>query len=214
MPAEPGANILPGPGAQDAVTVAMTHSTKQRLIDAGLRMLLEHGYNSLGIQALLTATKTPKGSFYHHFKDKEDFALKVIDAYITEVHAGLDACLQDQALPPLGRVRHFFELTQQKYKEDGYMGCLMGGLGQELSGASEVFRRKIEWCFSSIAGRVATCLDEARQRGEIPVNSDVQQMADLLVDGWEGAALRSRLRRNPASLNAMLDFYIRSVVAG
>ena len=214
MPAEPGTNILLGPGANDAETVAMTHSTKQRLIDAGLRMLLQHGYNSLGIQALLTETKTPKGSFYHHFKDKEDFALKVIDAYIAEVHAGLDACLQDQTRPPLARVRRFFELTQQKYKEDGYMGCLMGGLGQELSGASEVFRRKIEWCFSSIAERMAACLDEARQRGEIPTDSDVQQMADLLVDGWEGAALRSRLRRNPASLNAMLDFYIRSVVAG
>ena len=214
MPAKPGANILPGPGAQDVETVAMMHSTKQRLIDAGLRMLLEHGYNSLGIQALLTATKTPKGSFYHHFKDKEDFALKVIDVYIAEVHASLDACLQDQERPPLARVRHFFELTQQKYKEDGYMGCLMGGLGQELSGASEVFRRKIEWCFSSIAERVAACLDEARQRGEIPAGCDVQQMADLLVDGWEGATLRSRLRRNPTSLNAMLDFYIRSVVAG
>jgi len=214
LPVKRGANILPGAGAQDVETVAMMHSTKQRLIDAGLRMLLEHGYNSLGIQALLTATKTPKGSFYHHFKDKEDFALKVIDAYIAEVHAGLDACLQDQERPPLARVRHFFELTQQKYKEDGYMGCLMGGLGQELSGASEVFRRKIEWCFSSIAERVAACLDEARQRGEIPAGCDVQQMADLLVDGWEGAALRSRLRRNPTSLNAMLDFYIRSVVAG
>jgi TetR/AcrR family transcriptional repressor of nem operon len=192
----------------------MMHSTKQRLIDAGLRMLLEQGYNSLGIQALLTATGTPKGSFYHHFKDKEDFALKVIDAYISEVHAGLDGCLQDHEQPPLARVRRFFELTQQKYQEDGYMGCLMGGLGQELSGVSEVFRRKIEWCFSSIAERVATCLDEARQRGEIPIGCDVRQMADLLVDCWEGAALRSRLRRNPASLNAMLDFYIRSVVAG
>ncbi len=94
------------------------------------------------------------------------------------------------------------------------MGCLMGGLGQELSGVSEVFRRKIEWCFSSIAERVATCLDEARQRGEIPTGCDVRQMAELLVDCWEGAALRSRLRRNPASLNAMLDFYIRSVAAG
>ena len=73
----------------------MTHSTKQRLIDAGLRMLLEQGYNNLGIQALLTATETPKGSFYHHFKDKEDFALQVIDAYIAKVQAGLDACLLD-----------------------------------------------------------------------------------------------------------------------
>jgi TetR/AcrR family transcriptional repressor of nem operon len=36
-------------------------------------------------------------------------------------------------------------------------------------------------------------------------------MADLLVNCWEGAALRSRLRRNPASLTAMLDFYIDSI---
>ena len=189
----------------------MMHSTKQRLIDAGLRMLLEQGYNNLGIQSLLTATKTPKGSFYHHFKDKEDFALKVIDAYITEVHAGLDACLQDRDRPPLARIRHFFALTQQKYQADGYMGCLMGGLGQELSGVSEVFRGKIEWCFTSIAERMASCLEEAQHTGEIPADCDVRKMAELLVDCWEGAALRSRLRRNPASLNAMLDFYIRSV---
>ena len=187
------------------------HSTKQRLIDAGLRMLLEQGYNSLGIQALLDATDTPKGSFYHHFKDKEDFALQVIDAYMVSVHAGLDACLLDQTLPPLARIRRFFETTRQAYEAEGYLGCLMGGLGQELSGASEVFRSKIDWCLSSIAERMAKCLEEARQKGDIPAAYDVQNMADLLVDCWEGAALRSRLRRNPASLNAMLDFYIGSI---
>lgn len=192
----------------------MTHSTKQRLIDMGLSMLLKQGYNNLGIQALLTATGTPKGSFYHHFADKEDFALEVIDAYIAQVHAGLDACLQDKELPPLARVRRFFEQTQQSYQKDGYMGCLLGGLGQELSGVSEVFRHKIEWCFSAIADALAICLEEARQRGEISTACDVRQMANLLVDCWEGAALRSRLRRNPESLNAMLDFYIRSVATG
>lgn len=191
----------------------MTHSTKQRLIDAGLRMLLEHGYNDLGIQALLSETKTPKGSFYHHFKDKEDFALQVIDAYMAQVHAGLDECLGDRKLPPLARVRRFFEQTQKSYREDGYMGCLLGGLGQELSGISEVFRRKIEGCFATIADRIAACLKEARDRGEIPANANIRQMANLIVDCWEGAALRSRLRRNPDSLKAMLDFCIRSVAA-
>jgi TetR/AcrR family transcriptional regulator, transcriptional repressor for nem operon len=192
--------------------MAMRHSTKQRLIDAGLKMLLEQGYNSLGIQAVLDATDTPKGSFYHHFKDKEDFALTVIDAYIADVHAVLDDCVRDRRHAPLARVRRFFELTQQKYEKDGYLGCLMGGLGQELSGVSEVFRAKIEWCFSSIAERLAICLDEAKQHGDLPASCDIGQMSNLLVDCWEGAALRSRLRRNPASLNAMLDFYISSVV--
>jgi TetR/AcrR family transcriptional repressor of nem operon len=187
------------------------HSTKRRLIDAGLRMLLEQGYNSLGIQAVLDATNTPKGSFYHHFKDKEDFALKVIDTYIADVHSVLDGCVQDSERQPLDRIRHFFELVQQGYRRDGYMGCLMGGLGQELSGVSEVFRQKIEWCFSSIAERLATCLEDAQQHGDIARECNARLMADLLVDCWEGAALRSRLRRNPGSLNAMLDFYLGSL---
>jgi TetR/AcrR family transcriptional repressor of nem operon len=191
----------------------MTHATKQRLIDAGLRMLLQHGYNDLGIQALLDATNTPKGSFYHHFEDKEDFALQVVDAYMTEVHAGLDFCLKDETLPPLARVRRFFELTQQKYEQEGYMGCLLGGLGQELSGVSEAFRRKVEQCFSIIAERIAGCLEEARRRGDVPTACDVRHMSDILVNCWEGAALRSRLRRSPECLTAMLDFYILSLSA-
>ena len=150
----------------------MTHSTKQRLLDVGMAMLLEHGYHDLGIQALLKATSTPKGSFYHHFKDKEDFALQVIDQYMGNVHAGLDESLGDESRPPLDRVRSFFDLTRQSYRREGYMGCLLGGLGQELSGVSELFRQKIDGCFSEIGRRIASCLEEARQRGDIPADSN------------------------------------------
>ena len=113
------------------------------------------------------------------------------------MHAGLDACLGDAARPPLERVRRFFEMTEQSYQKEGYMGCLLGGLGQELSGVSEVFRRKIEGCFADIAARLAVCLEEARKRGDLPPDADPRRLASLLVDCWEGAALRSRLRRAP-----------------
>jgi TetR/AcrR family transcriptional regulator, transcriptional repressor for nem operon len=193
--------------------VPEAHPTKQRLLDAGLAMLLQHGYNDLGIQALLAATRTPKGSFYHHFRDKEDFALQVIDEYMRGVHAALDACLGDRRCRPLTRVRRFFEKTQEHYRTEGYMGCLLGGLGQELSGVSEVFRRRIDQCFSEIAERIAACLEEARLRGDLPPAANARQLAGLLVDCWEGAALRSRLQRDAAPLDTMLDFYFRSAGA-
>lgn len=185
----------------------MVHSTKSRLLEAGLTMLLERGYNDLGIQALLDATDIPRGSFYHHFRGKEDFALQVVDRYMEEVHAGLDACLGDRSRPPLDRVRSFFEQTREKYREEGYLGCLLGGLGQELSGVSERFRAKIHTCFVAIAERIAVCLEEARAEGHLPPDADCRGMADVLIDCWEGAALRSRLRRDPTPLGVMLDFY-------
>jgi TetR/AcrR family transcriptional repressor of nem operon len=175
-----------------------------------LALLLEHGYNDLGVQTLLTATGTPKGSFYHHFKDKEDFALQVIDQYMREVHAALDDCLGDNERAPLERLRRFFELTQEQYRTEGYLGCLLGGLGQELSGVSEVFRHKIDGCLTEMADRMAVCLEEAKRRGDLPAAADARLMASLLCDCWEGAALRSRMQRDPAPLNAMLDFYFRS----
>jgi TetR/AcrR family transcriptional repressor of nem operon len=190
------------------------HATKQRLLDAGMSMLLEHGYNDLGILALLEATGTPKGSFYHHFKGKEDFALQVVDQYLGDVDQALAACLDQPGTPPLERLRSFFETTRERYRAEGYMGCLLGGLGQELSGVSELFRRKIEACFAALAERFARCLDEAQRQGEIPGDAEPRQLASLLVDCWEGAALRSRLRRDPAPLDAMLDFYFGAVPAG
>lgn len=185
----------------------MATETKRELLQQGMTMLLERGYNDLGIAALLEATGIPKGSFYHHFKSKEDFGLQAIDFYMQEVHAGLDQTLGDATVPPLTRVRAFFELSAEKYRTEGYLGCLLGGLGQELSGVSEAFRRKVEWCFSEIARRIAGCLDDAVRQGDLPSNTDTRAMAELLVNCWEGAALRTRLRRDPAPLRDMLDFY-------
>ena len=184
----------------------MATTTRERLLEAGLSLLLQHGYHDLGIQALLKQTNTPKGSFYHYFSSKEDFAMQVIDRYMVEVHLGLDASLGDLALTPLGRARRFFELSREKYRRDGYMGCMLGGLGQELSGVNATFASRIEACFSEISGRIADCLEEARRRGEVPGEADPLELANLLLNCWEGAALRSRLLRDPAPLDRMLDF--------
>ena len=49
----------------------MSHDTPQRLLEQGMAMLLQRGYNDLGVASLLEATQIPKGSFYHHFSSKE-----------------------------------------------------------------------------------------------------------------------------------------------
>lgn len=188
----------------------MALETRQQLLQRGMAMLLRQGYNDLGIAALLEETQIPKGSFYHHFESKEDFGLQVIDLYMKAVHAGLDLCLGDESRSPLQRVRHFFELSEEKYRTEGYLGCLLGGLGQELSGISKAFSRKVEECFNQIARRIAACLRKAIDEGGLPKDTDPDKMAELLINCWEGAALRSRLRRDPAPLREMLDFYFRT----
>lgn len=196
-----------------AVQPAM-HDTKRRLLEAALDMLLERGYSGLGVQDVLNRTGIPKGSFYHHFDSKQDMALQAVDLYTSIGHQLLDRCLAADGRPALERVRTFFEELAGFYATQGYLGCLLGALGQELSGANEVFRRKIEECLSSLATPIAECLEEARRDGDLPAGSDPRRLADVLLNAWEGAALRSRLLRSPAPLNGVLDFCLGAFAAG
>ncbi len=189
------------------------HETKQRLILAGLRLMLARGYHAVGVQDVLGETGIPKGSFYHHFESKEDFALQLIDAYQGNVHLLLAATLKSAGRPPLDRVRAFFDGVRAAYADEGYLGCFLGALGQELSGASDVFRRKIDGCLGEISAGIRFCLDEARERGDLPATTDTAAMADLLVNAWEGAALRSRLVRSAQPLDGVLDFYFSSMAS-
>lgn len=189
------------------------HETKQRLILAGLALMLERGYHAVGVQDVLTATDVPKGSFYHHFASKEDFALQVVDAYQANVHVLLHATLTNRQRAPLDRIRDFFDGVRVSYAAEGYLGCFLGALGQELSGASDVFRKKIDGCLSEISAAIGRCLEEARTTGDVAQSTDAAGMADLIVNAWEGAALRSRLTRDPRPFDAVLTFYFAAMTA-
>ena len=189
----------------------MASTTKEHLLELGMQLLLKHGYTDLGVATLLEQAGVPKGSFYHHFENKEDFGLQAIDHYMAGVHGALEAAFGDASSEPLDQIRKFFEMVAGSYKGEGYLGCLLGGLGQELSGISPAFRKKVEHCFGVIARHFETALEVARTRGQLKGDVEPAEAAELLVNCWEGAALRSRLRRSPEPLGQMLDFYFGSI---
>ena len=190
---------------------APSPSARERLIAVGLELLLEKGYNGLGTQEVLTRAKAPRGSFYHHFADKEDFALQVVDAYMAGVHSALDQCVADETLEPLSRIRAFFDLVRTGYRAEGYQGCLLGGLGQELASTSPAFAERIAGCLSYIGSRLQVCVEEAQRRGQVRADVDAAELAQRIVDCWEGAALRSRLTSSDAPLTSMLDLVLSAV---
>ena len=61
------------------MTTTFKVDTRAALLEAGKNIMFEKGYSNTGIQEVLNSVGVPKGSFYHHFNSKEDFALKIID---------------------------------------------------------------------------------------------------------------------------------------
>ena len=80
-----------------------------RLLKAGARFVYRQGYHKTGIQKVVEAAGVPKGSFYFYFKSKEDFGLHLIDHYASLHFNRLDRYVKDSNIPPLQRVRNFFQ---------------------------------------------------------------------------------------------------------
>src|ERR1700688_2524190 len=50
------------------------HESKTKLLNAALQVIREKGYSATRIEDVCEAAGLTKGSFFHHFKSKEDLA--------------------------------------------------------------------------------------------------------------------------------------------
>src|SRR5574337_1959891 len=64
--------------------------TREALIRAGLELLTEKGFNSVGVEEVLRRVGVPKGSFYHYFSSKDDFGRQALEAYAAYFARKLD----------------------------------------------------------------------------------------------------------------------------
>ena len=167
--------------------------TRDKLIDTGAQLISQQGYNATGINAVLKTCGVPKGSFYHYFSSKEDFGLAVIERFATTYDASLVALLEDSETPPLERLRRYFAAGRDYMHEcDHATGCLIGNLGQELSGQSDTFRDALNLVFQRWEQRFVRCLQDAKARGDIATRIAPEALASFILTGWEGAILRAK----------------------
>ncbi len=187
--------------------------TKSLLLDHGLRLMLERGYHNTGIHDVLVAAGVPKGSLYHHFKNKEDFGLQIMGRYADDGYAEIDRVLGDKRQPPLVRLQGLFEGFRADYERRFCRdGCLLGNLGQEVADINDTFRNRIKSHFDRWTARIALCLDEAVVSGDLSTDVDTTMLAGTLLDAYEGALLRMKVVKSTEPLQAFLDIYFKKAL--
>lgn len=186
---------------------------REALLDAGVSLLREGGYEYAGTQATLERARVPRGSFYHHFKTKHDFVLAVATRWYEDGAHAFEPYLQDDSKPPLACLRAYFEALIASYVQEGCTcGCLLGMLGQELSGRDDAAREALAALFTRWRDSLAACLVQAQRDGEIDAGESVEQLAGFLIDAWEGALIQMKTRRSDVPLQTFLDIMFRKVL--
>lgn len=186
----------------------MTESTKTRLLNAGMELFHARGYHATGLKDILGQSGVPKGSFYHHFESKEDFGLQVLDGYVADGTDTLIEHLANTERLPLDRIAGFFQVVFSGWAEkDCREGCLLGNLGQELAEEHATFRKRIEEALSEWVLLIAGCIERGQQIDNVRPDLDAGEMAEQLINSFQGAALRMKLVRNDTPLAQFMQLF-------
>jgi len=180
------------------------HNVREQILKAGLKCLLEKGFNGVGVQEITEAAGVPKGSFYNHFESKEALGAEVIERYAAGTRRR--EILGDKSVAPLLRLRRHFEVLNTIFVGSKFQrGCLLGNFSAELSNQSETIRDGLRGLYSRWTKDIETVIREAQDEGTISSKAMAEDLAAFLLDAYEGVLLRARVERGSAPFDRFMQ---------
>lgn len=181
---------------------------KEDIVQIGLDLVLSRGFNATGVEVILKQANIPKGSFYNFFSSKEEFGLAIIDKFVADRAEVFYPIFVDESLPPLERVRKSFETIIAVFEgNDCSQGCLLGNLGLEMSDHFENVRQRLEQSLQSWTMGLSGLLLQAQKEHTIAADMDVEMLAENLIASFQGALLRSKVKKSLDPLSNFIHLY-------
>ncbi len=189
-------------------------ATRERILATAQEMVVGNGFRATSVDAVIAASGTSKGSFFHHFASKRDLADALIERYAASDLAMLDAGLSaaDEAGPePVERALGFL-----RFYEDGAdelmsqtTGCLYTSALTEMeliqAGATDPIAKAVARWREAYAELLAAAIGD---RTDI----DVEALSDHVFVTFEGAYLLARTTGDPGEMRRQLRV-LRQLVA-
>jgi len=188
---------------------------REKLLDQGVALLMEQGYHGTGLQELVRSVGVPKGSFYNYFPSKEAFSAEVVKHYIEPFIRQLDNHLQRPEVNAETALKAYFnELIEETERRDFKGGCLLGNLIGEIGDTSDLCQLSLREAVRRYRDKLEEGLARAQQEGSFRKDLDAKDMADFLVNVWQGALLRMKIERSVRPLaqfcEMLLDGYFKA----
>jgi TetR/AcrR family transcriptional regulator, transcriptional repressor for nem operon len=191
-------------------------TTRERLIDVGLELVRSAGYSATGINQILETAKVPKGSFYHHFSTKDEFVMEVIRRYAAGEAERVQRSMEVPGLSPLKRLSRYFKELIATYGRRGgpISGCLLGNLSLEIGAQNAEIRALLSGAFGAWQDGLAQMIREAVEAKELPKTVKPDEVAALLVSGWEGAQVRAKADQSDKALELFFNYAFHVLLKG
>ncbi len=185
-------------------------ATRQKILDAGEQLLLQHGYGGMSIDQVLATAGITKGAFFYHFKSKNDLAQALLERYVEQDNELLhDLVNRAEALShdPLQQYLIFVGLlieTMRGLKEP-LAGCLVASYIYQLDTFSPKTQQDVIAGFNEWERVLGGKLRAAVEKQEPLLRVTVDQIYSNLLALFEGGVIMAKLYDNSQTLAEQLS---------
>ena len=187
--------------------MATVLTTREHLLEVGLRQLRLTGYTATGVKEVLDLAQVPKGSFYHYFPSKEAFVSELFKRYAKGEGERAQRVLGETSLVPLKRLRTYFEELFSIYGQRGEdTGCLVGAMSLEIADHIPGLQAQLQTMYTGWQSAIVDVLRQAIKRGDLPRSTKPDALAEFILNSYEGALVRMKAEQNDRPLETFLHY--------
>jgi TetR/AcrR family transcriptional regulator, transcriptional repressor for nem operon len=174
------------------------HNSKTKLLEAALLSIRTSGYAATTIDDVCAAAGLTKGSFFHHFKSKEDLALAAA-AHFSAMADALFANAPYRALPdPLERLLGYVDFRRAILEGPlPEFTCLLGTMVQETYASHPAIRTACDTYISAHAAQVARDIAEAKARYVPEASWSAESLGLYTQAVLQGAFILAKAKQGP-----------------
>ncbi len=174
------------------------HESKTKLLNAALNVIRAKGYAATTVDDICHAAGVTKGSFFHHFKSKDDLALSAA-AYWGEMTEGFFASAPyHQSKDPLQRLLGYVDFRAEILQGDlpDYT-CLLGTLVQETYATHPDIRAACEKGMSTHIAIITRDVEAAKRLYAPDAPWSAESVGYFIQTVLQGAFIFAKAKQGP-----------------
>lgn len=161
--------------------------TKNYIVDEAFKLFYENGFKATSIDKVMKSTQLTKGAFYHHYKDKKELGLAVIETKIQKrVIDGMIQPLLEEGdavdileATFLNRIKSFPFYDKQH-------GCPMNNFINEIGDYEIIYQTALKSIIEKWKDALVDLLERGKKEDSLRHNISSAAVAIYLISAFEG----------------------------
>jgi TetR/AcrR family transcriptional regulator, transcriptional repressor for nem operon len=188
------------------------HSSKAKLLNAALIVIRAKGDAATTVDDICHAAGVTKGSFFHHFKSKDEFAVAAAQFWSQTTGEKFAAAPYHDHADPLERVIGYLDFRKSLLQGSvPQFTCLVGTMVQETFQTAPAIREACDQSIGDHAAKLESDIEQVMKAGGMSPDWTAQSLALHTQAVLQGAFILAKAKGGPDIAAQSIDHLIRYV---